>query len=143
MIKIIAVGKIKKQYLVEGINDYLKMLSNTTEIIEIPESNLKEEGEKILENILKNDYVISLTIQGNSLNSLEFSKKLEEIVTYHSPNIVFVIGSSLGLSEKVINSSHYELSFSKFTFPHQLFRLILLEQIYRAKTISSNHPYHK
>ena len=156
-ISIISVGKIKEKYLMEGIKEYSKRLSKYTklETIEVsdehaPESlSLKDmekikqkEGKRILSKI-KDSFVVALVLDGNQLSSLELSKKIEEIKIYHSSSITFLIGGSLGLSNEVIDKANYRLSFSKMTFPHQLMRLILLEQVYRAFRISNNEPYHK
>lgn len=147
--KIICVGKVKEKFFVDAINEYSKRISKYTklEIIEIPdESNesiaMKKEGEKILSKIKDNDYVVTLEIEGNSLTSLEFAKKIDNNFNSNK-NLTFVIGGSYGLDESVKSRSDYKLSFSKFTFPHQLFRVILLEQIYRAYKINHNENYHK
>ena len=147
--KIICVGKVKEKFFVDAINEYSKRISkyNKLEIIEIPdESNesiaMKKEGEKILSKIKDNDYVVTLEIEGNSLTSLEFAKKIDNNFNSNK-NLTFVIGGSYGLDESVKSRSDYKLSFSKFTFPHQLFRVILLEQIYRAYKINHNENYHK
>src|SRR5574344_295048 len=147
MIKIICVGKVKEQFFRDAINEYLKRLSKYTklEIIELIDENngniLKKESESILKNINDKDYVITLEIEGKEVNSLELSKKIEETLIINS-NIVFVIGGSLGLDNSVKSRSNYKLSFSKLTFPHQLFRVILLEQIYRSFKIINNESYH-
>lgn len=147
--KIICVGKVKERFFVDAINEYIKRISKYTklEIIEIPdEANesiaMKKEGEKILSKIKDNDYVVTLEIEGNSLTSLEFAKKIDNNFNSNK-NLTFVIGGSYGLDESVKSRSDYKLSFSKFTFPHQLFRMILLEQIYRAYKINNNENYHK
>ena len=147
--KIICVGKVKEKFFVDAMNEYSKRISKYTklEIIEIPdESNesiaMKKEGEKILSKIKDNDYVVTLEIEGNSLTSLEFAKKIDNNFNSNK-NLTFVIGGSYGLDESVKSRSDYKLSFSKFTFPHQLFRVILLEQIYRAYKINHNENYHK
>ena len=147
--RIICVGKVKEKFFVDAMNEYSKRISKYTklEIIEIPdEANesiaLKKEGEKILSKIKDNDYVVTLEIEGNSLTSLEFAKKIDNNFNSNK-NLTFVIGGSYGLDESVKSRSDYKLSFSKFTFPHQLFRLILLEQIYRAYKIINNENYHK
>ena len=147
--KIICVGKVKEKFFVDAMNEYSKRISKYTklEIIEIPdESNesiaMKKEGEKILSKIKDNDYVVTLEIEGNSLTSLEFAKKIDNNFNSNK-NLTFVIGGSYGLDESVKSRSDYKLSFSKFTFPHQLFRVILLEQIYRAYKINNNENYHK
>ena len=147
--KIICVGKIKEKFFVDAIEEYSKRISKYTklEIIQISdEANesvaLKKEGEKILSKIKDNDYVVTLEIEGNSLTSLEFAKKIDNNFGSNK-NLTFVIGGSYGLDDLVKQRSDYKLSFSKFTFPHQLFRVILLEQIYRAYKINNNENYHK
>ena len=128
----------------------------TLEIIEIDDEkapeNLSErekeivkekEGNRILSKIPQNSFIISLEIKGEQLSSEELSKKLEELMISGVNHITFIIGGSLGLSKDVLNRSHYKLSFSKLTFPHQLMRLILLEQIYRSWKIMKKEPYHK
>lgn len=150
MIKILCVGKIKEKFFASAIEEYQKRLSKYTklEIIELPdfslsdELNREKEGEMILEHIKDKEYVITLEIEGNHLSSIEFSKTLEKIKLENS-NITFVIGGSNGLSDKVKERSNYALSFSKMTFPHQLFRILLLEQIYRAFKIENHESYHK
>jgi len=156
-ITIISVGKIKEKYLLEGINEYSKRLSKYTkiELIEVSDERAPEtlsdkeieivknkEGKKILSKI-KDGFTIALVIDGNQLSSVDLANKIEEIKTYKSSHITFIIGGSNGLSNEVINKSNYKLSFSNFTFPHQLMRLILLEQIYRSIRILNNEPYHK
>lgn len=147
--KIICVGKIKEEFFEDAIEEYSKRISKYTklEIIQISdEANesvaLKKEGEKILSKIKDNDYVVTLEIEGNSLTSLEFAKKIDNNFGSNK-NLTFVIGGSYGLDDLVKQRSDYKLSFSKFTFPHQLFRVILLEQIYRAYKINHNENYHK
>ena len=147
--KIICVGKIKEKFFVDAIEEYSKRINKYTklEIIQIPdEANegiaLKKEGEKILSKIKDSDYVVTLEIEGNSLTSLEFAKKIDNNFGSNK-NLTFVIGGSYGLDDLVKQRSDYKLSFSKFTFPHQLFRVILLEQIYRAYKINNNENYHK
>lgn len=151
MMKILCVGKIKEKFYNDAINEYLKRLSKYTkiEIIEVPdifEQNIenikKKEKELLNKHISEKDYVITLEIEGKSLSSSDFSKKIEETLIINS-NIVFIIGGSYGLDEEIKNRSNYALSFSKLTFPHQLFRIILLEQIYRAFKIINNESYHK
>ena len=147
--KIICVGKVKEKFFVDAMNEYSKRISKYTklEIIEIPDKSnesiaMKKEGEKILSKIKDNDYVVTLEIEGNILTSLEFAKKIDNNFNSNK-NLTFVIGGSYGLDESVKSRSDYKLSFSKFTFPHQLFRVILLEQIYRAYKINHNENYHK
>ncbi len=151
MIKIICVGKIKESFYREAIDEYKKRLSKYTdlEIIEVPDeglmdpkTSLKKEGEKILNQINDKDYVVTLEIDGKELSSIELATKMDNIYQISS-NITFIIGGSYGLSDEVKRVSKCKLSFSKLTFPHQLFRVILLEQIYRAFKINNNESYHK
>ena len=150
MIKIICVGKLKEKYLKDAIEEYSKRLSKYTklEIVELKDldyditKTIKEEGQSILKHIEEKEYVITLEINGKQLSSTEFASILEKANIEYS-NITFVIGGSYGLSNDVINKNNYHLSFSKLTFPHQLFRIILLEQIYRAYKINNNESYHK
>ena len=142
--KLICVGKIKENYLKDAINEYLKRLSKYTklEVIELKDSNINDEEELILKHINNNDFVVTLEIEGKMLSSKELSKKLEEWFI-NSYNIVFIVAGSWGLSENVKKRSNYKISISKLTFPHQLFRVILLEQIYRSFKIINNETYHK
>jgi len=144
MIKIICVGKLKENYLKEGINDYLQRINKyyKTEIIELPDNNIDKEKDLILKNINTKDYIITLDIEGNNLSSVELANKLDKTLIINS-NITFVIGGSDGLHNDIKKLSNYSLSFSKLTFPHGLFRLILLEQIYRCFKILNNETYHK
>lgn len=144
MIKIIAVGKIKENYLKEAINDYQKRINkyHKLEIIEIEDDNIINEKDRILKHINKKDFLIALDIQGTELTSIELSKKLDNIFINNS-NITFIIGGSNGIHDSIKNIVNYKLSFSKMTFSHQLFRLILLEQIYRSFKILNNETYHK
>lgn len=144
MIKIICAGKIKEKYLRDAIEDYRERISkyHKISIIEVEDSNMIEEASKILKHVDNRDYVITLEIEGNSIDSKEFACKLDKIFITNS-NICFIIGGSDGLSSDVKKRSDYALSFSLMTFPHQLFRVILLEQIYRAFKINNNETYHK
>ena len=151
MIKIITKGSIKEKYLKDALNEYLKRLKKYTEIeiIELKDEGLVEkdkaiklEGQKIERYLNNKDYIITLEIEGKELTSLEFASKLDNIFIAHS-NITFIIGGSYGLSDQIKEKSNFHLSFSKMTFPHQLFRLILLEQIYRSFKINNNESYHK
>lgn len=144
MIKIICVGKLKENYLKEGISDYLKRINkyHKIEIIELPDSYITEEGNNILKHINSKDYLIAMCIEGNMLSSVELASKIDKILITN-PNITFIIGGSDGISEDIKNKCHYKLSFSKMTYPHGLFRLILLEQIYRSFKILNNEAYHK
>ncbi len=145
MIKVICLGKLKEKYLVDLVNDYAKRINryhklNITELKD--EVSLEKEEEKILKCIEEKDYVITLEIEGIETTSEALANLLENTFITHS-NITFIIGSSLGLSQKVKSISNMSLSFSKMTFPHGLFRGILLEQIYRAFKIMNNESYHK
>ena len=147
--KIICVGKVKENFFALAIKEYSKRISKYTklEIIEVADEALesvamKKEGERILSKIKDNDYVVTLEIEGNSLSSLEFAKKIDNNFNSNK-NLTFVIGGSYGLDDSVKSRSDYKLSFSKFTFPHQMFRVLLLEQIYRAYKINNNENYHK
>ena len=144
MIKIICVGKVKESYIKEGILDYQKRISkyHKIEIIEVMDSNIDEEKDRILKYIDKKDYLITLDIEGNNLSSLELADKIDKTFITNS-NITFIIGGSNGIHKDIKDLSNYSLSFSKLTFPHQLFRLILLEQIYRCFKILNNETYHK
>lgn len=151
MIKIICVGKIKENYLKDAVEEYKKRLSKYTklEIIEVSDIDnssvdiiLQKEKEQIEKFIDIKDYVITLEIDGNMLSSVELSNKLDAIFNTNS-TITFIIGGSYGLHESIKKRSNYKLSFSKLTFPHQLFRVILLEQIYRCYKINNNEAYHK
>ena len=152
-INVISVGNVKEKYLQELIADYKKRISKYAkiELIELKdESNkinenvVKEtEGERILSSIKEGFYVILLDLKGQMLDSISLSKKLDEISTYHSSKIAFIIGGSFGVSEDVKKRANYLLSFSKMTFPHQLAKGMLLEQIYRSFKILNNKTYHK
>ena len=144
MIKVICVGKLKEKYLVDAVLEYSKRISKYTklEIIELKDSNIVKEKEEILKHLDKKDYIITLQIDGESIDSIELSKKIDKIFITN-PNITFIIGGSDGLDEEVKKISNYALSFSKLTFPHQLFRVMLLEQIYRSFKIINNETYHK
>ena len=154
-IKIIALGKIKEKFLKDGIDEFLKRLTPyaTIEIlelspIEIKDENLtdkilEQEGEKILSNIQKDSYVITLEIKGKQFTSEEFAQKINEITIEGYNELIFVIGSSCGLSPIVSARADLKLSMSKMTFLHQFARLLLVEQIYRAFKILKNESYHK
>lgn len=151
MIKVVCVGKIKEKFFVDAINEYEKRLSKYTkiQIIEVPDEfdkstdvSMKKEAENILKHIADKDYVITMEIDGHSLSSIELSNKINNIFLINS-NIAFIIGGSNGLDNSVKIRSNYALSFSKLTFPHQLFRVLLLEQIYRSFKIINNESYHK
>ena len=151
MIKIICVGRIKEKFYVDAIEEYKKRLSKYTnlEIIELEDEKttdkevaIRKESERIEKYISQKDYVISLAIDGKELSSTELASKMDNIFISYS-NITFIIGGSLGLSKEIKDKSNMLLSFSKMTFPHQLFRVILLEQIYRSYKINNNEEYHK
>ena len=145
MIKILCIGKIKEKFFRDAIDEYTKRLSKYTklEIIEVADNeSIDKEKDLLLKHINEKDYIITLEIEGKELTSPELSKKIEDIFMINS-NITFIIGSSNGLHDDIKKLSNFKLSFSKMTFPHQLFRIILLEQIYRAFKISNNESYHK
>lgn len=145
MIKIVCLGKIKENYLQELIKDYANRINryHKLEIMELKdEDSLAKEEQSILNHIDTKDYVITLEIEGKELSSIEFAKLIDSTFITHS-NITFIIGSSLGLSEEVKKRSNYALSFGKLTYPHGLFRGILLEQIYRSFKILNHETYHK
>lgn len=148
MIKIICIGKIKEKYLKEAILEYKKRITKYTklEIIELEDESkgniLELERDKIFKYITSKDYIITLEIDGKSFTSIELAKKMDSIFVNYS-NITFIIGGSYGLHDDVKRISNLLLSFSKLTFPHQLFRVMLLEQIYRTYKINNNETYHK
>ncbi len=157
-ITIITVGKIKEKYLRDAIAEYSKRLSRycRLEIIEVADEKTPDqaseileeqirskEGERILKYIRDDMYVITLEIGGKMLSSEEFAKKIETLGVQGQSSIAFVIGGSIGLGKEVLKRSDYALSFSKMTFPHQLMRVILLEQVYRGYRIMNGEPYHK
>lgn len=157
-ITLITVGKIKEKYLRDAIAEYSKRLSRycKLEIVEVAdektpdqtsetvEENIRaKEGERILKYIKDDMYVITLEIDGRMLSSEEFAGKIESLGVQGKSSIAFVIGGSIGLGKEVLRRSDYALSFSKMTFPHQLMRVILLEQVYRGYRIINGEPYHK
>ena len=157
-ITVIGVGKIKEKFFAQAIAEYQKRLSRycKLEIIEVPDEktpdgaseNLEnqirgKEGARILNSIKEDAYVIALAIQGKKLDSVQFSKQIENLGIAGKSHIVFVIGGSLGLDQEVLNRADFLLSFSDMTFPHQLMRVILLEQLYRGYRIQYGEPYHK
>ena len=151
MIKIICVGKIKEAFYREAIIEYQKRLSKYTklEVIELPdvttsniEENIRKEAIMIQKYIGPRDYVITLEIEGTQVSSETFAQKIDSIYQTNS-TITFIIGGSYGLSQNIKQMSNWSLSFSKMTFPHQLFRIVLLEQIYRAYKINHHESYHK
>lgn len=151
MIKIICVGKIKEKFFKDAINEYQKRITKYTklDIIEVSDIDnssiqviLEKEKDLIMKNINPKDYVITLEIDGNSLSSIELANKIDNIFNTNS-NITFVIGGSYGLHDDIKSLANFHLSFSKLTFPHQMFRVMLLEQIYRIFKINNNENYHK
>ena len=157
-ISIVTVGKLKEKYLKQGIEEYIKRLNSYAkiEIFEVPDEKAPEElsevemeqvkqkeGERILAKIHQDTYVIALAINGKLKSSEELAENLDKLATYGKSKVAFVIGGSLGLSNEVLKRANEQLSFSKMTFPHQLMRLILVEQIYRAFRINRGEPYHK
>lgn len=157
-ISIVTVGKLKEKYLKQGIDEYLKRLSAYAkmEIIEVPDEKAPEElsetemlivkqkeGERILAKINPDAHVIALAIEGKLKSSEELADGLDKLATYGKSKVAFVIGGSLGLSDDVLKRADEKLSFSRMTFPHQLMRLILVEQVYRAFRINRGEPYHK
>lgn len=157
-ISVLCVGKVKEKFYRDAIDEFCKRLSRycKLDIVEVSDEKTDEtaseneirlvkskEGERILKNIKDDTYVIALCIDGKQLDSEELSNKIETLGISGTSHICFVIGGSLGLADEVIRRADYKLSFSKMTFPHQLMRVILLEQIYRAYRIMNNEPYHK
>ena len=157
-ISVLAVGKIKEKYFTAAIAEYSKRLGRycKLEVIEVQDEKTpdkapeaintqirEKEGERLLSNIREDSYVIALAIQGKELSSEQLADKISGLALNGKSHIVFVIGGSLGLSDAVLKRADYQLSFSPMTFPHQLMRVILLEQIYRAFKINAGEPYHK
>lgn len=157
-ITVITVGKIKEKYLKDAIAEYTKRLSKycKLEIAEVADEKTPDhasetvedairakEAERILKYVKDDAYVITLEIQGKQLTSEELAEKIEKLGVQGTSHIIFIIGGSIGLGEEVLQKSNFALSFSKMTFPHQLMRVILLEQIYRSYRIISGEPYHK
>lgn len=157
-VTLICVGKLKEKYLTQGVEEYAKRLSRycNLEIIELADEKTpdnasdtmeamikQKEGERILKVLKEDSYCIALAIEGSMLSSEELAGKIDTLGVSGVSHISFIIGGSLGLSEEVLKRADYKLSFSKMTFPHQLMRMILLEQIYRAYRIIKKEPYHK
>jgi 23S rRNA (pseudouridine1915-N3)-methyltransferase len=157
-IKIVTVGKLKEKYLIQGINEYVKRLGAYAKIqlVEVPDEKAPEsmseaemlqvkekEGKRILAKIKDQEYVFALAIEGKNPTSEAFAKQIEQLGVQGKSQLVFVIGGSLGLSQEVMQRSNGQISFGKMTFPHQLMKLILVEQIYRAFRINTGAPYHK
>ena len=157
-ITLITVGKIKEKYLKDAISEYSKRLSRycKLEIIEVADEKTPDsvsqivedgirdkEGERILKYVKEDAFVVTLEIKGKLLTSEELADKIETLGIQGTSHIIFIIGGSIGLGNEVLKRSNYALSFSKMTFPHQLMRVILLEQIYRSYRIINHEPYHK
>ena len=157
-ITLVTVGKIKEKYLRDAVAEYVKRLGKycKLEIIEVADEKTQEraseteemavrskEGERILKHVKEDAYVITLEIQGNQISSEELADKIEGLGVQGKSHVVFIIGGSIGLGMEVMKRSDYALSFSRMTFPHQLMRVILLEQIYRGFRIMNGEPYHK
>lgn len=157
-IKIVTVGKLKEKYLIQGINEYVKRLGAYCKIqlVEVPDEKAPEsmseaemlqvkekEGKKILAKIKDQEYVFALAIEGKNPTSEAFAQQIEQLGIQGKSQLVFVIGGSLGLSQEVMQRSDTQISFGKMTYPHQLMKLILVEQIYRAFRINTGAPYHK
>lgn len=145
MITIICVGKLKEEYLVKMCDDYKKRINkyHKLEIVELKDSNIEEEGNLISKQIKKYDYVIGLDIKGKSIDSIQFKDKILNQFNQGKSSICFIIGGSDGILEKTKREFDELISFSNLTFPHGLFRAILLEQIYRSMKIINNEKYHK
>lgn len=157
-IQIVAVGKLKERYLVQGIAEYAKRLGAYAKlaIVEVPDEKAPEtmsaaeeenvrrrEGERILAALREDAYVVALAIDGEMWASEQLAAKLADLATYGRSQVAFVVGGSLGLSPEVIRRADMRLSFGRMTLPHQLMRLVLVEQIYRAFKINRGEPYHK
>lgn len=157
-ITILAVGKLKEKYLKQGIDEYIKRLSPYAKvsIAEVPDEPAPEtmsaaqveavkeaEGGRLAAKLGSDTYVIALALDGKALTSERFAEELDRLATYGKSKIAFVIGGSNGLSDSILKRADLKLSFSSFTFPHQLMRLILVEQVYRAFKIMRGEPYHK
>ncbi len=155
----ISVGKLKEKYLKDAVNEYKKRLGayckislvtvadeaiNKTDLSEVETNNIKQaEAERIKKNIRQGQYVISLDLKGKDLSSEDFAAHIERLGVTGKSDLVFIIGGSLGLADEILGMSDFRLCFSKMTFPHQLMKVILLEQIYRAFKINKNETYHK
>ena len=157
-ISIVSVGKLKEKYLKQGIDEYLKRLGPyaKVDVIEVPDEKAPEtlsdsemnmvkdaEGERILAKIGQDVHVIAMAIEGKAISSEDLADNLDKLATYGKSKVAFVIGGSLGLSEAIMKRANEKISFGKITYPHQLMKLVLVEQIYRAFRINRGEPYHK
>ena len=145
MIKIVCVGKLKEKYLIDMVSDYKNRINkyHKLEIIELKDSDIVSESKEIEKHINKYDYIISMDIKGKKYDSVEFENKIESIFNNSVNNITFIIGGSCGINDNIKTISNELISFSDMTFPHGMFRAILLEQIYRSFKIMNNESYHK
>lgn len=157
-VKVIAVGKLKEKYLKKGIEEYAKRLGAYTkfEIVEVADEEAPEnlsqaemnqvkalEGERILQKLSSQEVIFALDLNGKQMTSEDFAQTLDDKMTYGQSKLTFIIGGSLGLSQEVLDRAQHRLSFGPMTFPHQVMRLIIAEQVYRAFRIIRNEPYHK
>ncbi|MBY6037526.1 23S rRNA (pseudouridine(1915)-N(3))-methyltransferase RlmH [Fictibacillus nanhaiensis] len=157
-IMIVSVGKLKEKYLKQGIEEYLKRLGPyaKVEVLEVPDEKAPEtlseqemimvkeaEGNRILAKIGQDVHVIAMAIEGKAISSEDLADNLDKLATYGKSKVAFIIGGSLGLSDAVMKRANEKISFGKITYPHQLMKLVLVEQIYRAFRINRNEPYHK
>jgi 23S rRNA (pseudouridine1915-N3)-methyltransferase len=157
-IQIVAVGRLKEKYLLDGIAEYLKRLGPyaKVQIVEVPDEKAPEsmsaaeelqvkqrEGERILAQLRPDSHVVAMAIDGEKWSSDELARQLGQLGTYGRSHVAFIIGGSLGLSDAVLKRADQRLSFGRITFPHQLMRLVLVEQVYRAFKILRGEPYHK
>lgn len=157
-ITVLCVGKIKEKYFVQGIEEYAKRLSRycKLDIIEVPDEKTpdnaseatelqikRKEGDKLLKHIKDGAYVMALAIEGKQHDSVQFARKIEILGINGDSHLIFVIGGSLGLDQRILDMAKEKISFSKMTFPHQMMRMILLEQVYRGYRIVNGEPYHK
>ena len=157
-VRILTIGKLKEKYLVNGINEYVKRLNAycKVEMVEVLDEPIPDNASENVENIIKDkeadkivskikddEYVIVLDLHGKEIDSVQFSKHIENCMIQGKSTITFVIGGSLGLGKSLLQRANYRLCFSQMTFPHQLMKLILVEQIYRAFKIMNNQTYHK
>lgn len=157
-ITVLCVGKIREKFYIDAVNEYFKRMGRYAKVnvIEVEDEKTPDHASEALENQIKHkesdrlkryikesQYVIALDIYGSKCNSIQFSNKIEKLMTFGKSHIVFIIGGSLGLHSSILDCANEKISFSEMTFPHQLMRVILFEQIYRAMKIMKNEPYHK
>jgi 23S rRNA (pseudouridine1915-N3)-methyltransferase len=157
-IQLLTVGKLKERYLADGIAEYIKRLGPYAKVqmVEVPDERAPEtmspaeeqqvkgkEGERLLAQLRSDTFVVALALDGQTLSSEQLAQQLDQLATYGRSQVAFVIGGSLGLSSEVLARADMRLSFGRMTLPHQLMRLVLVEQIYRAYKINRGEPYHK